>query len=218
MKIFIDFDDVLFNTKKFKNDFLNKVFIKNGVSEENFRKTYYHFFKINKKSGKYYNPQKQIESLGKISGVDGNKLEKDFFIFMKDLKKYIFADVWFFLKKFNKKDLFLISYGDPLFQKMKVDGSGIPKFFKDVVLGKAEKMSSINSVLDKNRISLNDKFIIIDDLPKHLKKKGKYKKGMETFHLRRPDGRYSDLISKDADFEAKNLKEVFKIINKVKEG
>ena len=78
MKIFIDFDDVIFNTGKFKEDFLNKVFIKNGATQNDFTKTYYHFFKKNGQVDKYYDPKKQIEALGKKDYINGDKLEKDF--------------------------------------------------------------------------------------------------------------------------------------------
>ena len=65
MKIFIDFDDVIFNTGKFKEDFLNEVFIKNGATQDDFMETRYHFFKNNNQANKYYDPKKQIEALGK---------------------------------------------------------------------------------------------------------------------------------------------------------
>ena len=57
MKVFIDFDDVLFNTRDFKRDLIN-IFIKNGVSRKQFTEEGYW-------SGKY-NLEKQIKSLEKI--------------------------------------------------------------------------------------------------------------------------------------------------------
>jgi len=213
MKIFIDFDDVIFNTKKFKKDLLEKVFIKNGATKEDFSRTYHCFFVINKKNGKYYDPKKQIKALKKLENVEGEKLEKDFYRFIKDLKRYVFKDVLAFLEKITEHEVFLISYGDPEFQKMKVKGSDVSDFFKKIILGKFNKIDFINNIIDKSRISSKEQTILIDDLPKNLKKKGKFKARIKTFHLRRSEGRYGDLDCEDVDFEVKNLKEAEKIIN-----
>lgn len=216
MKIFIDFDDVIFNTGKFKKIFLREVFVKNGATEKDFNETYYHFFKKNNKIDKYYNPQKQIEALGKKDYIKIDKLKNDFRFFMRDLKKYVFEDVIYFLEKFNRKDLFMISYGDQVFHKMKVKGTDTSKFFKEIILGKMNKMDLINETLKKYKLSSDEKIFIIDDIPKHLRKKGESKKRMVTLHLKRPEGRYKDLICKNADYEIKNLKEALKIINQLK--
>ncbi|MCX6761496.1 MAG: hypothetical protein NTY33_01435 [Candidatus Moranbacteria bacterium] len=216
MKIFIDFDDVIFNTGKFKEDFLNKVFIRNGATKADFTKTYYHFFKKNGQVDRYYDPKKQLKALGKKDYIRGDKLEKDFHIFMKNLKKYVFGDVAYFLKKISKRDLFLISYGDPLFQKMKIEGTHTSKLFGEVILGKFRKMDLISNVVEKHKLSQNDKIIVIDDLPKHLKKTKALKERLITFHLRRSEGRYKNLTCKYADYEVKNLKEIIGIIKKEK--
>jgi hypothetical protein len=216
MKIFIDFDDVIFNTGKFKEDFLNEVFIKNGATQADFTETYYHFFKKDKQVNKYYDPKKQIEALGKKEHINGKKLEKDFYIFMKDLKKYVFGDVAYFFEKISKRDLFLISYGDPLFQKMKIEGTHTAAFFGKIILGKFRKMDLISKAVEEHKLSQNEKVIVIDDLPKHLKKMGALKERLITFHLRRSEGRYKELICDNADYEVKNLRAVAQIIKKEK--
>ncbi|MFZ2188255.1 MAG: hypothetical protein WAV73_01680 [Candidatus Moraniibacteriota bacterium] len=216
MKIFIDFDDVIFNTGKFKEDFLNEVFIKNGATQADFAETYYYFFKKNKQVNKYYDPKKQIKALGKKEYINGNKLEKDFYTFMKDLEKYVFEDVTSFLKKIGKRNLFLISYGDPLFQKMKIEGTHTAEMFGGVILGKFRKMDLISKEMGVCGLLQYEKIIVIDDLPKHLGKIKALKERLVTFHIRRPEGRYRDLACKYVDYEVKNLKEVIGIIKKEK--
>jgi hypothetical protein len=216
MKIFIDFDDVIFNTGKFKEDFLDKVFIKNGATREDFAKTYYYFFKKNNQVNKYYDPKKQIEALGKKEYVNKDKLKKDFNVFMQDLKKYVFRDAICFLRKNSKHDLFLVSYGDPLFQKMKINGAQISGLFEKIIVGRFRKIDLISREVGKRNFSQDEKLIAIDDLPKHLRKTRELKKRLITFHLKRPEGRYKNLTCGYADYETKNLKEVSEIIKKEK--
>ncbi|MFZ2193748.1 MAG: hypothetical protein WAV31_05890, partial [Candidatus Moraniibacteriota bacterium] len=76
MKLFIDFDDVLFNAKKFKTDLIN-IFIKNGVSKLEFENSYYSFRKKDQALGKYYDLKKQISALKKIKRLNHEKLANE---------------------------------------------------------------------------------------------------------------------------------------------
>lgn len=211
MKIFVDFDDVIFNAKKFKEDLIH-VFMKNGVTRHEFENSYYTFQKKAQVEGKYYDPKKQVAVLRRRNIIDHKKLERDIDVFMSDLKKYVFPDVKEFLGNFKKNDLYLISYGHVKFQKTKIKGSLVRKYFRKVVISKDNKINIIRETAKKDNFLSRESVILIDDRPEQLEQTEKKKKSIVTFHMCRPEGRYSDLICLNRDYEVKNLKEVAKII------
>lgn len=211
MKIFIDFDDVLFDAKKFRKD-LKKIFLKNGVKRDQFEDTYYTFEKKGWETGRYYYPKDQIRRLKKDFKVNTQKLEKEIFRLLLDLRKYLFFDAGWFLRKFSKKDLFLITYGHKKFQKDKIVGSMIGKYFKKIIISKENKLLEIVRVMRVWGLK-KEGVIFIDDKPEHLKKIEKKAKSIKTIHMRRPQGRYSKDKCRHSDCEAKNLKQAYKIIN-----
>ena len=213
MKVFIDFDDVIFNAKRFKEDLI-RVFLKNGITRSEFENSYYTFQKRAQEWGQHYDPKKQILVLRKKNKIDSKKLNKDLDVFMSNLKGYVFSDAYDFMKVFSKKDLFLITYGHVKFQMKKIESSGVEKYFEKVLVTKNNKIDEIMKMCRKCKFPSEEKIILIDDRPEQLEKAEKEKKSILTFRLCRPEGRYSDLICADKDYEAKNLKEVEKILEK----
>ena len=213
MKIFVDFDDVIFNAKKFKQDFI-RVFRRNGITRSEFENSYYTFQKKAQMEGRYYDPKKQIEVLRRRNSIDHAKLGREVDAFMADLEKYVFRDVSNFLENFQKKDLYLISYGHEKFQRAKIKGSGIGKFFKKIIISKNQKINIIKEIIRKDNFSSEESVILIDDRPEQLEQTEKKRKSVVTFHMCRPEGRYSDLICVAMDYEVKNLKEADRIIKK----
>jgi FMN phosphatase YigB (HAD superfamily) len=140
MKIFIDFDDVLFNTKKFKEDYF-KIFKKRGVSKKVFKECY--FDPLDSRDIKNYDPTSHIKRVcGKIK-IDASTLKKEIENFTADTRKYVLFDVMDFLDKFEKKDLNIISFSITDFQKAKVYNSGLIKFF--------DKVKIVNSLMVRLR-------------------------------------------------------------------
>ena len=214
MKLFIDFDDVLFNAKKFKTDLIN-IFIKNGVSKLEFENSYYSFRKKDQALGKYYDLKKQISALKKIKRLDHEKLANELADFTANLESYVFSDVKIFLEKFPKKDLFLVTYGHEKFQKLKIKNSDLKKYFSQIIITKNYKADDIEDVSKKQKFSLDEKIILIDDRPDQIEKVKEQNEKVVTFRLRRKEGRYKDLICKNTDYEIKNLKEALKIIEEI---
>jgi FMN phosphatase YigB (HAD superfamily) len=212
MKIFIDFDDVLFNAKKFKNDLIS-IFQKQGVDKEKFEKSYYTYPRKNSDAGRFYYPKDQIKRLKKDYKLDTRKLEKEIKLLMKNLENYIFRDVYSFLMNFKKRDLILITYGHEKFQKEKIKGTKIGKYFRDVVVSRKNKLYEILELIGKNSHDLKEKIVMIDDKAECIEKIEKEMKKIKTIHIRRPQGRYSHLPCEHADYETKNLGQAYKIIS-----
>jgi len=216
MKIFIDFDDVLFNTKSFVVD-IKKIFEKNGVSEEIFKK-YYRDSEVKKGEGivRKYNPYKQIERI-KTQGFKTQKIEKEFRKLLKDTRKYLFEDGMEFLKEFKDEDLYVVSYGDKKFQEEKINNSGIAKYFKKIIIVDVSKAVAIRKILKNKNIKNREALIFIDDREKFLKDIKKSYPGMATFLMKRIEGRYNDERTNYCDFEVKSFDEILNMI-KTKDG
>lgn len=216
MKIFVDFDDVIFNARKFKEDLIH-IFLKHGITRRDFENSYYTYSKRAQEFGKYYNPKDQINVLKKKNSIDHKKLNKDIDNFMKDLRVYVFDDFYEFVSAFSKKDLFIITYGHKKFQLAKIRGAKVGRYFREILISKDNKINIVSSVIKKYKFSPGkEDIILIDDRPEQIERTEKKGRKIRTFRMCRPEGRYSDLICLDKDWEVKNLKEAGMIIKKEK--
>jgi len=213
MKIFIDFDDVIFYSKKFIQDEKN-IFQKNGISEEIFKKYYYQYTK-NKKGEivRRYNLKKQLQGIKKELGINTDKIESELEDFLSDTEKYIFEDVISFLKQFKKEELFLVSYSKTEFQKLKIKNSGIAKYFKKIIITNGNKSDEILRIIKKQKTKKEDLFFI-DDRADYISEVKKKIARIKTFLVRRKEGRYKNDANEYCDFIIRNLKKAVKIIKK----
>lgn len=206
LKIFLDFDDVLFNTRDFVVDY-KKIFSKFGITEKLFQKYYYGYpVKKGKKLLKY-SPYEHLKRIKENSGIDTKKLKKDIDNFAKDTAKYVFPDVVDFLKNFPKKELLLLSYGETKFQDMKIMNSGITGYFSKIIVG-----DKLKSEMIKNLIKDSDTNYLLEDRVEQITDVEKRFPFVKTILLKRPEGRYQDKKNKYCEVEAENLAEVLKII------
>ncbi|MEP7162553.1 MAG: hypothetical protein ABI747_02215 [Candidatus Moraniibacteriota bacterium] len=111
-----------------------------GWSEEEIEETAQSFSDSAFDSGKLYHYQPHLELLeakypyGKLEEALGGVAE-----FMKNLERYLFPDVLLFLQKIPQKNVLLVTYGDEDFQKAKIRGAGIEKYFSEILVAKGEK-------------------------------------------------------------------------------
>lgn len=153
-KLFIDFDGVLFNSKKFKSDLLSEI-AKSGFSKEEVNDTY-----IAECLDGNYLPKDQLERLLKIKKFNMSLAEARIENILKQSEKYLFADVVESLKAIKKLpyDTSLITLGHPDFQPRKVQITKIDKLFSHVHYTSEPKVDYLLDLLDKK-----EKFIIVDD-------------------------------------------------------
>lgn len=212
MIILIDFDDVIFNTKKFKEDLI-KLFLSWGVSEDIYERTYYE--SSDNRAVKTYDPLKQISRLCEYVDIDENKLIDSVNIFLNSLDKYLFSDVADFLKSFEYEDVYVVSYGDLFFQKKKINGSGIGSSQINIALTDKLKADIIGDILQKTNREKKQKIILIDDRNEQIRDVKEMFPEIATILLKRPEGRYQEM-KKDVwcDYEAHDLKEAEDIIRK----
>jgi hypothetical protein len=208
MKIFIDFDDVILDTKKLKEDMISE-FRKLGIS----RKTFFELYEKSKEDDggfRTYYYQKHLSLMSKKTGIAKNVFLKIFWGIIKNSSKYIFRDVVPFLENFKKEDVHLISYGKNKYQKTKIINSGLKNYFQKIIAMAAPKHKSIIKIIGKNKAG--EKLYFIDDRVKFIEEVKKNVPRIKTFLLKRNEGRFKDKKTKYCDYEVKNLSQVLKII------
>jgi FMN phosphatase YigB (HAD superfamily) len=212
MKIFIDFDDVIFNTKKYKNDF-ERLFEKHGISRDLLKK--YYADPDDQFKAKTFNPWRQIERISKESNFDKGGLLIDIDNFIQDLSAYIFPDVFDFTLQFGAENLLVVSFGDGEFQAKKITGSGIRAQIKNIIVTQDLKSIAIEKIIEKENINPEEKMFFIDDRAGQIENVKKIFPEMNTFLLNRKEGRYGDEKNKYCDWEIHDLLEAQEIIKKL---
>lgn len=208
MKIFIDFDDVLFNTGKFREDY-KKIFWKNNISKEIFEK-YYYDYPLKQKNGhlKKYDAWEHIKKIKNSEKIDVNNLKKEIISFLDKSEKYVFSDVADFMDSFGKSNLYLVSYAVTDFQKLKIKNSKIKKYFEKIIITDSMKSVPIKKIIKEGveeAFFLDDRVEQIGDVKREIPE-------IKTIFVHRKEGRYKDRKNKYCDFECSNLKQAQKII------
>lgn len=214
MKIFLDFDDLLFDSVLVKGEFveaLREIYMRGGWSLDRIRKTAQEFsFASYERRPVTYSIEKHLAFLEKQEprGTSERVLAETQ-VFMQDLKRYVFPDAIPFLKSYPSKDLFIITYGDLGFQKAKISGSGIAPFFNDIlIIGQGPKTPAIVDYAKTHNIAKSETLIFIDDKVKYFDEANDSSYRLVKILL---DRRGSESKG-NADYQATNFNEVEKII------
>lgn len=204
MKVFIDFDDVIFNTKKFKED-LKNMFPLHGVSSEIFDK--YYVDPNDSRAIKTFNPWLHIERIcNNESEIDKEKLNKFVQIFIADISSYIFNDVYDFIETVDKKNIVVVSFGEQKFQAKKVFNSNIGKKIKNIVITQSSKKEVIEKILQKEKNMNQEKTFFLDDRVEQIKDVKEKFPQIITILIKRPEGRYQEMRKDEyCDYETHDL-------------
>lgn len=145
MTIILDFDDVLFDTARFKKT-LARILKKHKID---FWKTY-----------------KKTKGTKGIYKISVKNIEQD--IDKINFKEFLFPDVIKFLKTLRKSnDLILLSWGNEQFQKRKIYGLGqeFVSLFDKIITGPTEKAKVFKKILKSYK---SRPVVFIDDKAKEL--------------------------------------------------
>lgn len=208
MIIFIDFDDVLFNTKKFKDD-LQNLFFQHGISREVFE--YYYHNPQQKKALKTYDPWNHLEMIRKGEDLNVEGVKKDLEGFMVDTNPYLFDDSIDFLKAFHDQDICIVSYGESHFQEMKIGECRVGRYCKKIRITDQLKSMVIEKLLEDENYDGGKVYFIEDRIEQIEDVKRKFP-FVKTIFMRRSEGRYHDEPTELCDFEAISLGEAEGII------
>lgn len=204
MKVFIDFDDVILNTKEFSAN-LRIFFEKHGVNPEMFKKHYYDSNDNNQI--KLFDPEGLFLRLEKYEKKDVKILRENFSQHIGNIAGFVFADVPGFLNFAGKENTYLVSFGLPTFQNEKIVGAGINKLVSGCIVTKGSKSAAIRQVMEKLSIASQEKIVFIDDRIEQVQDIKKAFPSAYTFLLCRKEGRYCDQKNEYCDYEIHDLKE-----------
>ncbi len=154
MRIGIDFDRVLFDTDAFREHLDEKI--------PGFNDTY--------PKNQLYNPEEHAEVLG----VDPEKIHET----IEECEQFVYPDIEK-LEKLESHKLILVSRGDPVFQKEKIEESGVKKYFDEIVIVQSE---------DKDVVDID---LLVDDSREELENAD-----VPGFHFDREKHSLEDVVEK----------------------
>jgi hypothetical protein len=131
--ILLDFDHTLFDTDRFFWVDLKAAFVRFGVSDDAWEKSYETIWP----SG--YSLAKHVEELSRLgalaSAAVASAMQATLECTFSDLRSYLFPDVVEFLNAARRRafDLILLSFGDPAWQSFKVQASGLTPSFTQII-------------------------------------------------------------------------------------
>ena len=179
MLYIFDFDYTLFDTARFKEDFY-ALFDELVFDFSNLKMDY---FKENKV---HYNIEEHLNLLGE-NLKDYDYALKVLKSFLSDLSEYIFPEAESILMKLKKDNhkLILISWGNVAWQKDKVYGSGLEKFFEKALFTDSSK----KEVLENIGIREGEEIIIVNDNVRESLEMMKYIDNCKLFLVQGPYSR-----------------------------
>jgi FMN phosphatase YigB (HAD superfamily) len=128
----------------------------------------------------------------------------------------VFDDAEEFLKSVGKENIYLVSFGLPVFQNEKIVSCGANNLVSGCIVTKGLKSTAIGSVMKKMNIDFKEKIIFIDDRVEQVQDIKKAFPAALTFLLCRKEGRYCDQRNEFCDYEIHSLREAQEIISKLK--
>ncbi len=151
-----DLDYTLFNTNIFTKNIAQTL----DINLKDFNISYWQYFgrrKIN------YNIYKHINFLikeGKINSSDNQKIRNKIIKLFNEADKYIFSGAREVLCRLKSQghSLYLLSFGDPIWQKLKISDLAIKKYFTKIIITNKKKSTALD-FLKKTK----EKKIIVND-------------------------------------------------------
>ena len=192
MKIYIDFDCILFDTDKFYFEFL-KICNKYGISKEEIQILIDKLFSKNS----LFNLEKIVKELTKQYNLNKTFFDECMSLFDND---FVYNDVIPNLEKLYKKyELILLTYGDFDYQSKKIKSSNLKKYFNKIII-----TSSIKSEIEN---ICYDEGVFIDNNPKEIERFIN-KSAKKVIRVRRPSDKYSKIDTKLTVSEYEDLSQL----------
>lgn len=203
MIIIFDFDNTLFSEPLFVNR-IRERFQACGVSTELYNTT-----KKEAYNGIMWQQFRHMELLAEKSHVSLERLHSAFREVIAEGSTFLYPEVFSFLEQIcETHSLNILTYGEDRFQRMKIAGAGIEKFFQGVIVAK-----DVIKTEEAETIAGNGQALFVEDNPHALEAVKMNIPHILTVRMRRGDGRYvNDPSGKGVDYEIKELAELIKFI------
>lgn len=209
MKIFLDFDDTLFDTNAFFVS-LQDIFEEFGISKEISLKSYQEIKAEFPSGGWCYSFERHIEKLKQYVSFDEKGLRNRLMIYITTTERFLFSDVRDFLSSLKKNGhtLFILSFGDIQFQSAKIAGAGISQFIERNIITDEDKVVALQGEINDNE----EEIWFFDDRIHFLESVKRAFPGIKTVFVKRKEGRYQDEPTGFCDYVVRNLIEGERIV------
>ncbi|MBP7822385.1 MAG: HAD hydrolase-like protein [Candidatus Moranbacteria bacterium] len=210
MKIFLDFDDCLFDTNAFYID-LQGIFEANGVSKELFQRAYQEIKNESQIDGAWcYSFEKHVRRLRNYVFFDEGDLHQKLATYISDTKKFLFPDVEKFLivLRESASRIYILSFGDRDHQMGKISGTGILSYIEKSIITNKDKSEAFQDEIDHEE----DGVWFFDDRIKYIESVKRAFPKVKTILVRRVEGRYHDEPNEFCDYVVSDLDEALAII------
>ena len=209
MKIVLDFDDTIFNTYQLVREFI-VVFKRLGFQEKQFWSVY---AECKKKAGGF-DKEVLIDLFAELKSFDKEGVSEKIDFVINRSKKFVYPDFFDFADSFKKKDLILLSFGTNDFQRIKIENTGVPSKFKEVIITNQDKVFDLKDILRKNR---KEKIFFIDNKANQIDKVKEELPQIITMQMNRLQSKHSYIKSRLTDYVIKDLYKAEDIISKIME-
>lgn len=214
MKYFFDFDDFFLNTENdLVTDFFNFLSKITEATKEDVTETYKRFSGAHFSKGIPYSLEQHIDFLSELRSFDREVAKEKARAFFANLTKYVFEGTEEFLQSLPKEDLYLLTYGEQAFQNLKVDGSGLRKYFYEVIVTQGNKPEEIERIIKRDHFLPQERVIFGDNRCGHFT--GAKERGIITVHLKRPTDKYSNDSCEECQYCVSNFEELSQILKNI---
>ncbi|MBI4049841.1 MAG: threonylcarbamoyl-AMP synthase [Candidatus Doudnabacteria bacterium] len=205
MKIFLDFDGVLHDTRRMI-DRTNTLLKKFGVDPQVWADSWEAMSQPDHYKVGLYTIEQHAQQYAKIRKFNTRKFVEDYWKFHDGIN-YLHKETRDFIRRVNKiSEPTLLTHGDPEFQMRKITRSGTYKLVKKIVVVPSLKSRSIGKLLDKKALN-----VLIDDNPFEVEEMKRSFPKVVVIHISRQILRHwTKPVS--ADFYVSNLKQALVIL------
>lgn len=207
MHIFLDFDDVVFNTKQFIADLKKKLCDIYVFDPEVFQQCYYDK-KTDKATTRVYSLDAHLHRITEQTQIPFANLKETAVLHICTAHQYVFSDMAQSLRQYGKYTT-LLSYGDSTFQKDKINNSHITRYIQSTII-----TTELKSKVIKNEHIKNNHFYFIDDRIHHIEAIKKAFPYATTIFVQREEGRYATPKTDFVDHVANNGNEIFSLLQR----
>lgn len=204
MKIYLDFDDTIFDTAAFV-DKLTGVWMRAGFSEADFDRAYLE----TKARANDFDMEILIQVFGEQKSFDEVQTRRRLEKLLADAGVFVYADFFDFARRFTKADLKMLSFGTTQFQWEKIESSGVVPFFSELIITPQSKEKNFADIVAAHPA---EPIFFVEDRADQVDKVKKVFPQVTTFKIERPSGRHRKTHSLLTDFKVQTLSEAAEII------
>ncbi len=205
---FVDFDDVLFNTRAFMDD-LVAACAPHGVTPAMWHETYASRAGDIPDVHAPFTIARFAEQLAARRDVaaDAQTLQRAMEdATMADLPRYVFGDSVDFLRACAAAGaVYILTYGDDAFQRARVAGSGLGALVRDVFVTQTQKVHVLEDFLVRHGDVRAEDIVYLDDRVTYFAPVKKSLPQVCTVLVARPERRYDDAPDAATDLIAADL-------------